>query len=657
MPKRTVETTRKVAPHMMRAGFAPASFDKEKRTIDVIWGVGKKGLRYDWYEGTYYYEELSMDPAHCKMGRLTSGSAPFCDSHSSYSSRGVLGVIESAKLEKGEGTAVVRLANPDELSNVDSKDTIRKIESGIMQNISVGYQVLRYERQPQAEGETIPTYLATDWEPNEVSIVPVGFDESAVVRGKQELPGSPCVFVTQTDEEVRTMPEIEKKEEGQKPTNASAADQEKREKEIAENAKKEAREAEKTRQAEIRKRVGAAKLPEELALRMINEDQSVEQASEFIFAELAKRTESESTRTGVTATGGNPAQENSRKEAMTNALLHRASPGVVKLTDDGRNFRGMTLLEMARSSLEAGGIKSQGLGKMDLATRAFHSTSDFPSVLADVANKSLRKGYDESPRTFLSWAKQATLPDFKNVSRTQLGEAPALEVVGEDGEIKRGSITDGKESYSLATYAKILGISRKVIINDDLGAFTNIPSKFGAAAASLESDVVYAILTANAALADGVALFHSTHANLGTTGVPSVTTLGEFRKLMRKQTGLSGRTLNIMMKYIIAPAALETTLDQLLTQTTVPALDTSTNPFKGRLTPVIEPRLDASSASKYYGAADPNAIDTVEYGYLEGQEGVYTETRMGFDVDGMEVKARLDFAAKAIDHRGLVANF
>jgi hypothetical protein len=46
-------------------------------------------------------------------------------------------------------------------------------------------------------------------------------------------------------------------------------------------------------------------------------------------------------------------------------------------------------------------------------------------------------------------------------------------------------------------------------------------------------------------------------------------------------------------------------------------------------------------------------IDTIEYCYLDGNEGVYIETRNGFEVDGMEIKARLDFAAKAIDFRGL----
>ena len=50
-------------------------------------------------------------------------------------------------------------------------------------------------------------------------------------------------------------------------------------------------------------------------------------------------------------------------------------------------------------------------------------------------------------------------------------------------------------------------------------------------------------------------------------------------------------------------------------------------------------------------------VDTVEFAYLDGAEGLQIETRDGFasgsDVQGIEVLAYEDFAAKAIDHRGL----
>ena len=87
-----------------------------------------------------------------------------------------------------------------------------------------------------------------------------------------------------------------------------------------------------------------------------------------------------------------------------------------------------------------------------------------------------------------------------------------------------------------------------------------------------------------------------------------------------------------------------------------------------RLELISEPRLDGGfvnpatgatvtgSRFHWFLAADPAMIDLVELGYLDGQQGVYTETRTGFDVDGVEVKVRLDVGAKALDWRGFWKN-
>jgi Caudovirus prohead serine protease len=629
----------------MRADIGPQSINKDQRTVEIVWSTGKKGLRSTW-DGSYY-EELSMDPSHVRMERLLSGNTPLLDNHNrGDGNAAVIGVVEKASLENGVGTATVRFAD-----TADVADLWRKVETGILRNISVGYSVYKYERQPQADNEEVPTYLATDWEPTEISVVPVGFDEKSVVRSRDESE-KPCVFVNNLPEKISERTEEVISMNVQEQEQKRAVDAE------LQTKVEQARAQEKTRQQEIRKMVSGVKLSSEFADRMINEDKSIDQAREIVISELARKSDEVQTiNANTTVAGGTPSHSEERKVGLENAMLHRADPGIVKLSEAGRHFRGLSLLEMARDCLNASGISTRGMTKMDLASRAFNSSSDFPEVLANVANKSLRKGYDESPRTFLSWAKRAQISDFKQVSRTQLGEAPSLEMIGENGEIKKGTIGEGAEKYSLATYAKIIGITRKVIINDDLQAFTNMPAKFGYAAAGLESDVVYQILTANAALSDNVALFHATHKNLGTTGVPSVNTLGEFRKLMRKQKGVNDlRPLNLVLKYLIGPAALETLFEQLCVLTTQPNADSSTNPFKGKLTPIIEPRLDDSSPTIYFGACDPAQADTVEYAYLEGQEGVYTETRQGFEVDGMEVKARLDFAAKALDFRGLVKN-
>ena len=127
---------------------------------------------------------------------------------------------------------------------------------------------------------------------------------------------------------------------------------------------------------------------------------------------------------------------------------------------------------------------------------------------------------------------------------------------------------------------------------------------------------------------------------------------------MAKQTGIDKKTvLNIRPSYLLVPVALELSAEQLLAQNLVPAKTMDVVPQSIRsLSVIAEPRLDSVSATGWFLAANPSQIDTIEYAYLEGQQGAYIETRNGFDVDGVEIKCRLDFGAKAIDWRGLYKN-
>ena len=312
------------------------------------------------------------------------------------------------------------------------------------------------------------------------------------------------------------------------------------------------------------------------------------------------------------------------------------------------------MLEMARKSVEAQGVRTEGMSRMQLAERALHGTGDFPEILANVANKTLRAAYESQARTFTAWAKQNTAVDFKEMSRTQLGDAPTLKKVNENGEFTYGTIGEGAEKYSLATYGRIVGITRQAIVNDDLNAFSRVLPAFGVAAANLESETVYNILNTNPAMSDTVDLFHADHGNLDSAAVISVASLSAGRAKMRKQTGINGSPINVAPSFLLVPPELETVAQQYTSTAYMPEAGANINPFAGTLQVIADSRL--TDAADWYLIANPNQIDTVEYSYLEGNEGVYLETRNGFEVDGVEIKARLDFAAKAIDWRGMYAN-
>ena len=355
-----------------------------------------------------------------------------------------------------------------------------------------------------------------------------------------------------------------------------------------------------------------------------------------------------------------------RRAGIEQAITHRVDSSI-KLDDNGRQYRGMSLLEIGRDLLEASGVKTRGMDRMQLAQRmlhfrsdAFMTTSDFASLFANVANKRLRAAYDQNPGTYGMWARRApNAPDFKSMQITTISGAPDLLQTNEAGEFKYGSMSDGKETYGVLTYGRIVPLSRQAIINDDLRAFDRLITAFGFSARRLENRTVYAQLTANAALSDTVALFHANHSNLGTGAGTALqaSALATARTAMRLQKGLQSEELNLAPAYLIVPAALEQTAYQLTSNQYTPVTAGTINEFRqgGRtaLTPVVEPVLDASSSAYWYLAADSNQIDTVEYCYLDGAEGVVIETDLGFETDGISYKARLDFAAKAIDYRGL----
>jgi hypothetical protein len=344
------------------------------------------------------------------------------------------------------------------------------------------------------------------------------------------------------------------------------------------------------------------------------------------------------------------------RSAMTQAIMHRANVGESNLDDSAHEFVHMSLIDMARAHLRLNGVDVSRKSNTEIAAQALQSTSDFPAILADVANKSLRMGYEAAPRVFTRFCRRVTAADFKAINRAQIGSGGGtLPKVNEGGEVKRGKLLDGKESYALETFAEIIPITRKTMINDDLDALSRLPMILGGQAAETESDVVWKLLTTGAngvTMGDGNAVFHASHNNTG-GGAISVAGLNTGRKTMRTQKKLDEKTpLNLAPAFLIVPAEIETTAQQFVAEIQ-PTQGGEVNPFAGSLELLVEPRLDANSTARWYLSASPNRIDTIEYCYLEGEEGVYMETRTGFDVEGMEMKARMDFGAGVIDYRGL----
>lgn len=345
------------------------------------------------------------------------------------------------------------------------------------------------------------------------------------------------------------------------------------------------------------------------------------------------------------------------RAGVRGALMARAT---LAAHDSSNQFRGYSLFEIARASLEMAGVKTGGMDKMAMVAAAFtHSGSDFPLLLGNVAEKAMLKGYEEAEETFQRWTNRGVLSDFKVAHRVGLNDFPSLRQVRPGAEYKFATVGERGETIQLATYGERFSINRQTIINDDLDAFSKIPRLMGRAAIATVGDLVYAVLTSNPTMADGIALFHADHKNLMGAAGQGTSAVDAMRVAMGKQTA-GGRPLNIRLANLIVPLALEGAANVVReSEYEVGASsknNTVPNSVRNTFEVIADARLDATSASAWYGAANPAMHDTIEVAYLDGNEAPTLEQQNGWAIDGVEFKVRIDAGVKALDHRTLAKN-
>jgi hypothetical protein len=325
----------------------------------------------------------------------------------------------------------------------------------------------------------------------------------------------------------------------------------------------------------------------------------------------------------------------------------------------------MTLLDMAKSSLAAAGIKTDTMDKMQIVAASFtQSTSDFPVLLENAMYKTLQTAYTTAPDTWSRFCARGSVSDFRAHNRYRVGSLGNLELVNELGEFTNKSIPDGeKSSIAANTKGYIINLSRQAIINDDLNAFMGLAASLGRAARrTVESDV-YAALASNSGngplLADGKAIFHADHGNLiGTGTAPSVLAFDSMRVLMASQKDVGNNDfLDLRPAVGLFPIGLGGTArvinDAQYDPDTANKLQRP-NQVRGLLNDIVDtPRLTGTG---YYMFAAPGEAPVMEVAFLDGNDTPFLELENGFTVDGARWKVRLDYGVAGIDYRGAVRN-
>ncbi len=417
------------------------------------------------------------------------------------------------------------------------------------------------------------------------------------------------------------------------------------------------------RRSEIEGRLQTACLMDEdhgdFARNMLNDPSfTVERASVEIFKRMKERAVPLGTGAyGATSVGVEGREK--LRSAVTDGLALRSGIRVENPAEGSRDFRGRSLVGIARECMEIAGQSVRGMSRTQLVGRALAagSTSDFPIILAGLVSSHLMQAYNEWPATFRPFVSVGSANDFKALHAMKMSEAPDLMDLNENGEYKSANFSESGENYRVITKGRVVALTRQMIINDDLRAFTRIPTLFGSAARRMEADAVYSLITANAAMSDGTTLFHADHKNLaGAAAALSSTSLGAARAAMRKQVGMADASIDVTPAFLLTTVDAELDAEILLRSAALPDDNKSAgvyNPWAGKLTPVADPHLTGTA---WYLLAHPNQFPTLEVAYLEGEEQPYIDEELDFDSDALKIKVRHDFGAGVVDHIGAYKN-
>jgi len=434
---------------------------------------------------------------------------------------------------------------------------------------------------------------------------------------------------------------------------------------------------ERARQSGIRDAVRVAGLDTTYADELCRGELTLDGARAAIFTKLAERSRTQGINNQTVEVG--EASRDKFLRGAENWLLVRSgmSSLVAKhhkvdvRTIDPGEFRGLSLMDLAREVLQRAGVSTRGRDKMDLAGSAlalrsnFQSNGDFAVLLENTMNKILQAAYAAQADTWSRWCGVATASDFRQHNWYRTGALSVLDDVNDAGEIKNKSIPDGeKGTFTVGSKGNIVAISRQTVVNDDIGFAARLMAQLGRSGKLTIEKAAFALLAQNSGLgptqSDSQPLFHSNRSNVGTGAALSAAALDADRVVMRQQLDPNGQDyLDLNPSVLLVPVSLGGQAKVINTSTYDPDTLANKSQMKGNVAYglfqdiVDSPRI---SGTRRYLFADPTMAPVFVVAFLEGQQEPIIDSQDGWRTDGVELRARLDVGVSAVDYRGAVTN-
>jgi hypothetical protein len=458
--------------------------------------------------------------------------------------------------------------------------------------------------------------------------------------------------------------------------------------------------AERQRIQRIRNLADLAGVPSQLIERAIDEDWSVERAGEEFHKHRTNG------RQGVPADvpGGFTAPRAERSagaDALIAAMMMRhgvndpsqnwpdrfrgagqlvtrqadTDGAVLRACDQGHEMAGLTMVEVARRALELDGVRAEptavGIGQAVAgALRQGYGLANLTAVFTTSYTAIFMEGYGVVPDTTGPLVRERGVRDYKINERVSMGaiSGPSLRRAMQEAEPV--TFDDRKEVYRVVEFANQFTFDEQNLVDDSFDALEEfVPNDLGIVYGELRPNLVYATVAANAAMRDGVALFHANHGNLTGTAGFSVANLAAIRTKMALQRE-GTRNLGLAMKYVIVPPTLGDAAYSAVKDRLVVTGENLTRPngnatVRHGLEVIEEPRLEngvrhpvtgvnyAGSASTYYGAIGSERAQ-IEVGYVAQygrgpriRSSLLTQGRFGINFDIQDT-----MGAKFLDWKG-----
>jgi hypothetical protein len=377
------------------------------------------------------------------------------------------------------------------------------------------------------------------------------------------------------------------------------------------------------------------------------------------------------------------------EEASTEAIYAGEGSNLSRSTRDRRNKPNPAYRQRLLEAAHLYGRVIQGNKRAALDFQEAMTTSDFQYLFGDILDRQILGSYQQMPVQWDLVARRGRVRDFRTVKRFTLdgGEAILTEVKTQ-GEYPAAALSDGKYEYAVKKYGRRIPLAWETLINDDLDAFSDIPTRLGNAARRSEERFA-TDLYAGTTGPDGT-FFSVGNANIVTANpVLGISGLETAFTVLSSQKDTDGAPIYIDAAVLVVPPALEVTARNILNATEILSATGGgdgtgndqlrvTNWMRNRVQLMVNPWLPIISSSSngntswYLFAAPSAGRPAMEVGFLIGHElpelfrkspnavrvggGMINPEEGDFDTDSTEWKLRHVFGGTLMDPKSGVAS-